>query len=73
MRTIPLIALAMLFSACSMLDEINFGSPSLDPNKIYLGSSRVDNVNARDTQKYGCAKGAMLCVQRGLSFECSCP
>ena len=73
MRTIPLIALAMVFSACSTLDEISFASPRLDPNKIYLGSSRVDNLRPRDTQKYGCANGPLLCVQRGVGFECSCP
>lgn len=72
-RGIVVIALALSGSACSFLDQLDFGSSGLDPNKIYLGQTDVVAVSQRETYRYACVSGPMLCVQHGIKFECRCP
>lgn len=73
MRSIVVIVLALSGSACSFLDQLNFGGSGLDPSKIYLSQTDVVSVSPRETYRYACASPPMLCVQRGLDFECRCP
>ena len=74
MRVLTICGLAALLSGCSFFDKLNFGAGRrLDPDKIYLGSTRLALSAHADRSKYGCTNGAMLCVQSGASFECSCP
>jgi hypothetical protein len=44
---------------------------SLDPTKIYLGSSRVV-AGPRDVSRYACIDGPVLCDQSGPNFDCRC-
>jgi hypothetical protein len=60
-------------SACSVLDRIEFGRPTLNPNKIYLTGEMPVTVAARDTHRYACVGTPLLCMQHGVSFECRCP
>ncbi len=73
MRSILAIALASLLGACSVLDRISVNAPSLDPNKIYLSPATAVSVAPRQTHRYACVDRIMLCVQRGVDFECRCP
>ena len=72
MRSIIALGLTLTLGACSFLDQIDFGGPALNPNKIYLGREAV-SVSAREADRYACVGSPLLCVQRGLSFECRCP
>ena len=48
MRSTIVSVLVLALSACSVLDQINFGAPSLNPNRIYLDqTSVVTSVAAR--------------------------
>jgi hypothetical protein len=72
-RVLAIFALALI-SGCSMLDQIQLNGPQrLDPNKVYLGTSRVTNLRAADTGRYACVNAALVCVQRGIGFDCACP
>lgn len=68
MRIIIAIAIGVALAACS-----GFGSPSLNPNKIYLSPTTVVSVAPRESHRYACATPPMLCVQHGSSLECRCP
>lgn len=73
MRVFATLALGLI-SGCSFFDQIAInGSEQLDPNKVYLGSSRVTNLRASETGRYACVNGPMMCTQRGVGFDCSCP
>jgi hypothetical protein len=72
-RSIIAIVLVFTLGACSVLDQFQLGTASLDPNKIYLDSTTVVEVAPRDTYRYACVGIPMLCVQRGVEFECRCP
>ena len=72
------IAMAMVFcsllSACSIFDQIVFnGPPKRDPTKVYLDKNQVLSVGPRETYKYACVGGPMLCEHGGVTFECRCP
>jgi hypothetical protein len=72
-RAMAIFALGLI-SGCSMLDQIQLNGPErLDPNKVYLGSSRVTNLRAAETGRYACVNAVLVCVQRGTAFDCSCP
>ena len=73
MRSFIMLTLVVPLGACAVLDEINFGGSSLDPNKIYLNRADVVSVSARQTYRYACVAPPLLCVQHGLTFECRCP
>jgi hypothetical protein len=72
-RTCSLLALTLLLGACGFLDQLEFGGPSLNPNKVYLNRADVVTVGARETYRYACVDRALLCVSRGVGFECRCP
>ena len=73
MRTLVALAVSALLGGCSVLDQIALNSqPSLDPDKIYLGSSRVV-ASWREVDRYACTSGAMFCEQAGINAECRCP
>jgi hypothetical protein len=73
-RSTVVIALALASSACSILDRIEFGRSSLDPNRIYLSAEEMPvTVSPRDTHRYACVGTPLICLQRGVSFECRCP
>jgi hypothetical protein len=73
-RSAIVIALALASSACSILDRIEFGRTMLDPNKIYLSAEALPvTVSPRDTRRYACIGTPLICLQRGVSFECRCP
>jgi hypothetical protein len=65
--------LAGFVSGCSFLDQINFGAPSLSSNKIYLRQGEMAEVGLREDHRYACVGQPLLCVQRGITFECRCP
>ena len=71
MRLVLVLA-ASLLCGCSYLDGFQFG-PQLDPNKVYLSPTQKLSVSARETYRYACTNGPMLCVQRGIGFDCGCP
>jgi hypothetical protein len=65
--------LALSVSGCSFLDQINFGAPSSSSNKIYLRQGEIAEVRPRQDHRYACVDGPLLCLQRGITFECRCP
>jgi hypothetical protein len=69
---LALVLSALLFSGCSAFDNFQLGA-RLDPNKVYLSPTQKLSVSSRDTYRYACVGGAMLCVQRGIGFDCECP
>jgi hypothetical protein len=74
MRRTAVIALGLSLSACSVLDQLQFnGAPRLDPSKVYLNQVDVVRVRPRETERFACARGMLVCIQRGVEFECSCP
>jgi len=54
-------------------EQIQFNGSSLDPNKIYLSPTNLISVAPREAHRYACVGEPMLCVQRGIDFECRCP
>jgi hypothetical protein len=70
---ILVIVLIPLLGACSVLNRMNFNAPSLDPNKLYLDPAELVSVSPRETYRYACASQPLLCLQRGIEFECRCP
>jgi hypothetical protein len=72
-RSIIAIVLVLALGACSVLDQFQFGSSALDPNKIYLDSVTVVSVAPREADRYACVGVPMLCVQHGVELECRCP
>jgi len=72
-RSTIVITLVFALSACSLLDQLDFNGSGLDPNKIYLDQTNIVSVAARETHRYACIYGSLLCVQRGINLECRCP
>jgi hypothetical protein len=73
-RVLATLAALATLGGCSVLDQINLNGPArLDPNKVYLGTGRVNSLSARETGRYACVGPPMICVQRGIGFDCSCP
>lgn len=74
MRVFATLAVFTMIGGCSLLDRIELdGPPRLDPHKIYLGTSRVDNLRATETSRYACVGVPMICQNRGTGFDCYCP
>ena len=73
MRGILVVVLAPLLGACSVLDRMNLNAPTFDPNKIYLSPAELVSVSPRQTYRYACVSPPLLCVHRGVDFECRCP
>lgn len=73
MRICCLLALTLLLGACGFLDQIQRHGPSLSPNKIYLNRADVITVGAREANRYACVDPPLLCVSRGIGFDCRCP
>ena len=63
----------LLLGACGSLDRIYLDGPSWNPNKIYLNRADVVAVGARETHRYACPDRPLLCVSRGVGFDCHCP
>jgi hypothetical protein len=72
-RVLTALTVFALVSGCSLLDQIQLNGSQLDPNKVYLGASRVSNLNVRELGRYGCIGAPLLCEQRGIGFDCRCP
>jgi len=68
-----LLALTLLLGGCGFLDQLQLGGPSYDPNKIYLSPTDKVSVGTRETHRYVCANGPLMCVSRGVGFDCYCP
>ena len=73
MRSTIVIALVFALSACSYLEQIQLNGYARNPNKIYLDQMSIVSVSFRDTHRYACFDRPLLCVQRGIGFECRCP
>ena len=73
MRSLIVLVFTLPLGACSFLDQILFSGPSLNPNKVYLNRADVVSVSARETYRFACVDQPLLCVQRGMTFECRCP
>jgi len=74
MRHVVVIVLATALSGCSFLDQLQLNGPQrLDPSKVYLNRADVVYVGPRETQRFACAGGPLVCSLRGVEFECSCP
>lgn len=67
-----LVLSASLLCGCSYLGNFQLGGRQLDPNKVYLSPAQKLSVSARETYRYACTNGPMLCVQRGIGFDCGC-
>jgi hypothetical protein len=72
-RSTVVIAFALAASACSVLEQIDFGGSRLDRNKVYLNATDVVVASPRETHRYACVDRPLLCVQHGIGFECRCP
>jgi hypothetical protein len=72
-RSVVAILVTLPLTACSFLDQVQFGGYSLDPNKIYLRPATVVSVSPRETYRYACVGTPLLCVSYGFEFECRCP
>ena len=73
MRVLIALTVFALVGGCTLLDEIELNGPQLDPNKVYLGTSRVHDLNVQELGRYGCVGPApLLCEQRGIGFDCRC-
>lgn len=72
MRGCSILALALLLGACGFLDQMQLGGPSYS-NKIYLSRSDVISVGVRETDRYACVNGPLMCTSRGIGFDCHCP
>jgi hypothetical protein len=73
-RTTLVIALALTTSACGFLEQLQINGPArLDPNKVYLNRLDVVRVRPRETNRFACLNSPLVCNQRGIEFECSCP
>lgn len=70
---LALVLSASLLGGCSYLNGFQFGGNQLDPNKVYLEPTQRLSVSSRETYRYACVGGPMLCVQRGIGFDCGCP
>lgn len=58
---------------CSALAQISLdGPPRLDPNKVYLGTSRVI-VHGSDLDRYACVNGPMMCDNFAASLRLPVP
>ena len=74
MRSLAIVAISASLGACSFFDELSLNAaPRLDPNKIYLGTAFVRSVSPRETHRYACLKGPVVCEQSGVGFDCRCP
>ena len=73
MRAIVVVAIALNASACSLLDQIQFNGPSLDPNKVYLNPRDVITISPRHAERYACVGQPLLCTNHGVSYACHCP
>ena len=73
MRSRSLLALTLLLGGCGFLDQAQFGGPSYDPNKIYLRRTDIVSVGTREAHRYVCLNGPLMCVSRGIDFDCHCP
>jgi hypothetical protein len=73
-RVLLALASCGLLGGCSFLDQLAIdGEPQLDPNKIYLGTATVRNLQWRELDQYACVNAPLLCTQGGTSYECRCP
>ena len=72
-RSCSLLALALLLGGCGFLDRIQLGGPSYNPNKIYLSRTDSVSVGTRETHRYACFNGPLMCVSRGIDLDCRCP
>jgi len=71
---IPALGFCALSSACSILDEIEFGkAPQLDPGRIYLDERAVYLDRHTKLDSYGCVTGPLLCTAWGQQWKCNCP
>jgi hypothetical protein len=52
---------------------MQLGGPSYDPNKIYLRRTDIVSVGTREAHRYVCLNGPLMCVSRGIDFDCHCP
>jgi hypothetical protein len=73
MRVLTALAVFTLVGGCTLLDQFELNGPQpLDPNKVYLGTSRVTDLNVRELDRYGCVGTALICEHRGIGFDCRC-
>ena len=73
MRILVALAFSTLLGGCSFFDQMSLNAqPALDPDKIYLGTSRV-TTSWREVSRYACTTGPVYCEQAGIDFDCRCP
>jgi hypothetical protein len=72
-RSLIVVALGLSLGACGLLDQSLSSGPSLNRNTVYLNPEDVISVSGRDTSRYACVGQPLLCVHRGVDFECRCP
>ncbi|HEY3517085.1 MAG TPA: hypothetical protein VGL98_08555 [Gammaproteobacteria bacterium] len=73
MRSCSLLALTLLLGGCGFLDQLELGGSSYNPNKIYLSRTDSVSIGTRETHRYACVNGPLMCVSRGVDFDCHCP
>ena len=73
MRIFSVLALTPLLGACGVLEQMQFGAPALDPNKVYLNRMDIVSVSAREAHNFACVGQPLQCTSRGVGFECYCP
>jgi hypothetical protein len=72
-RVLTALSVFTLLCGCTVLDTVELNAPSrLDPNRVYLGSSRVTNLGPTEMGRYACVDGPLICDQRGIGFDCRC-
>lgn len=73
MRIGSLLALTLVLGGCGFLDQATLGGSSYNPNKIYLRGVETVTVGTRETHRYACYSGPLMCTSRGVGFDCHCP
>ena len=72
MRILIALLFSVLLGGCSLLGGMTLNAtPTLDPSRIYLGSSHV-TATEREVERYACTSGPLYCQQSGINFDCRC-
>lgn len=72
-RSLVLLSVTLFLGACGFLDQAQLGGASYNSNNIYLNRTDVVTIGTRETHRYACVDGPLMCVSRGVGFDCRCP
>ena len=73
MRSVFLVALTLSLGGCGFLDQILASGSTSYSRKVYLNPMDVVTVGLHEDHDFACVDRPLLCVSRGVGFECRCP